>query len=54
MEYRVVTNADITQLANAMSLAYSEEPWNESWNEENENSTSGENVQSQRNINQNS
>ncbi len=33
MEYRVVTNADINQLANAMSLAYSEEPWNENWNE---------------------
>lgn len=34
MEYRVAENADINQLARAMSLAYSEEPWNENWNEE--------------------
>ncbi len=34
MDYRIVNNADINQLASAMSLAYSEEPWNENWNEE--------------------
>lgn len=34
MDYRIVNNADINQLAGAMSLAYSEEPWNENWNEE--------------------
>ena len=34
MEYRVVTNTDINQLAKAMSMAYSEEPWNENWSEE--------------------
>ena len=34
MEYRVVTDTDINQLAKAMSMAYSEEPWNENWSEE--------------------
>ncbi|MCR4883237.1 MAG: GNAT family N-acetyltransferase [Clostridiales bacterium] len=34
MEYRVVENTDINQLAKAMSLAYAEEPWNENWSEE--------------------
>ncbi len=34
MDYRIANNADINQLASAMSLAYSEEPWNENWNEE--------------------
>ena len=34
MDYRVVTNTDISALAKAMSLAYSEEPWNENWTEE--------------------
>lgn len=34
MDYRVVRNEDIDQLAEAMSLAYSEEPWNEKWSEE--------------------
>ena len=34
MDYRVVKNAEIDQLAKAMSLAYSEEPWNENWSEE--------------------
>ena len=34
MEYRVVNKADINQLAKAMSLAYSEEPWNENWSDE--------------------
>ena len=34
MDYRIVNNADINQLASAMSQAYSEEPWNENWNEE--------------------
>lgn len=34
MEYREVENADIANLANAMSQAYSEDPWNEKWTEE--------------------
>ena len=34
MEYRGVNKADIDQLAKAMSLAYSEEPWNENWSDE--------------------
>lgn len=34
MNYRVVEKTDITQLAKAMSLAYSEAPWNEKWSEE--------------------
>ena len=34
MDYRVVRTEDIDQLAKAMSLAYSEEPWNEKWSEE--------------------
>ena len=34
MDYRVVTKTDISALAKAMSLAYSEEPWNENWTEE--------------------
>ena len=31
MEIRKVRNQDIEGLANAMSKAYSEDPWNESW-----------------------
>ena len=31
MEIRKVNILDINGLANAMSKAYSEEPWNESW-----------------------
>ena len=34
MDYRVVNNTDIVQLAKAMTLAYAEEPWNEKWSEE--------------------
>jgi len=34
MVCRVVKNEDISQLAQAMSLAYAEEPWNENWSEE--------------------
>lgn len=34
MEYRIVNSGDVTELANVLALAYSEEPWNEVWNEE--------------------
>ena len=34
MEYREVSEKDYVGLAKAMSGAYSEEPWNEKWNEE--------------------
>ena len=34
MDCRAVKDEDIIQLAKAMSLAYSEEPWNENWSEE--------------------
>ncbi|MCR5062417.1 MAG: GNAT family N-acetyltransferase [Treponema sp.] len=34
MEYRKVETSDIKSLANAMSQAYSEEPWNEAWTDE--------------------
>lgn len=34
MEYRVVNNDDIEALADAMSKAYSEEPWFENWNKD--------------------
>ena len=34
MEYRTVHHEDIGGLAKAMSLAYSEEPWNEKWTQE--------------------
>ena len=34
MEYVVVDEKDYEGLSNAMSLAYSEEPWNENWSKE--------------------
>ena len=34
MEYGVVDEKMFEELANAMALAYSEKPWNESWSEE--------------------
>ena len=34
MEFRIVNSEDITELANAMALSYSEDPWNEKWNDE--------------------
>ena len=34
MEYRKVTHKDICGLADAMSKAYAEEPWNENWTKE--------------------
>ena len=34
MEYRKVTDKDIGGLAEALSKAYSEEPWNEHWTKE--------------------
>lgn len=34
MEYRKVTHKDICGLADTMSKAYSEEPWNENWTKE--------------------
>ena len=34
MEYRKVTHKDICGLADTMSKAYSEEPWNEKWTKE--------------------
>ena len=34
MEYRKVTHKDICGLADIMSKAYSEEPWNENWTKE--------------------
>ena len=34
MEYRKVNPEDICGLANAMSKAYAEEPWNEKWTKE--------------------
>ena len=34
MEYIVVDEKDYEGLSNAMSLAYSEEPWNENWSKE--------------------
>ena len=34
MQYRIYKEADIGGLASAMSKAYSEEPWNEQWNQE--------------------
>lgn len=34
MEYRKVNPEDIRGLAEAMSKAYSEEPWNENWTQE--------------------
>ncbi len=33
MQYRICRQADIEGLASAMSKAYSEEPWNEQWNQ---------------------
>ena len=34
MEYVVADEKDFKELANAMAMAYSEEPWNENWSEE--------------------
>lgn len=34
MQYRFYKEADIEELARAMSEAYSEEPWNEKWSTE--------------------
>ena len=34
MQYRMFKDADIEELARAMSEAYSEEPWNEKWSPE--------------------
>ena len=34
MEYRIAGEADFEGLADAMMLAYSEEPWNEQWSRE--------------------
>lgn len=34
MEFRIVNSEDIIELANAMALSYSEDPWNEKWNDE--------------------
>ena len=34
MEYRITNETDFEGLANAMMLAYSEEPWNEQWSSE--------------------
>ncbi len=34
MQYRIYKEADIEGLASAMSKVYSEEPWNEQWNQE--------------------
>ena len=34
MQYRIYKEAEIEGLASAMSKAYSEEPWNEQWNQE--------------------
>ena len=34
MEYRKVNLEDISGLADAMSKAYAEEPWNENWTKE--------------------
>lgn len=31
MKYKVIDEKDFDGLANAMSMAYSEEPWNEQW-----------------------
>jgi len=34
MKYKVIDEKDFDGLANAMSMAYSEEPWNEQWSNE--------------------
>lgn len=34
MNYKIVSKEDIGALANAMSKAYSEAPWNEKWAED--------------------